>query len=651
MTESLSNTTVPSASADQSTVSKSREMHYRADVDGLRAIAVLGVFAYHANIGSFLGAFTGVDVFFVISGWLITSQIVAGIANGTFTIGGFYRRRILRIVPALLAMLMVVMVWGSRHLYPDELIRLAQGVVATVFSSANLYLYSTGGYFDDKSSVNPIIHTWSLGVEEQFYIVLPLLLIGIARWLPKWRNHILTGLLLVSFAVSVALTSTNINGAFYLPQSRGWELLIGSMLALAPGLVIRQRWARELISLSGLAAILYTFHFYNRHTVFPGVAALLPCIGSAFLIGAGGSGKSTVSSVLSWRPLVFIGKISYSLYLWHLPLIVMQRVERFMDTGLSITFDRVLVVLLAFVASILSWAFIEQPFRKARGFSVSNKVRVAFAVGGMAVVCLAAIGFIRYQGLPGRFSSEELKAAAYLSWDPTNDYRQGTCFLFNEADFSTFDRKVCMARSPEKKTYLLIGDSHAAHFYAGLKQVYGDRYNILQANVTSCLPILSDRNGTSTCNQMDRYIFDQYLPTHPVDLLIISARWDISNVKGLKETIDWTTSHGIPTAIIGPTVEFDVQLPRLLAAELSPNHKTAPLSSHVLDRYRSLDAAMASMVATTSATYVDAFKVICPSDCTYQADGEPIMFDAAHLTKSGSIFIASTLKQRGSLAY
>jgi peptidoglycan/LPS O-acetylase OafA/YrhL len=639
-----------SNSESDSIGSKPLHMEYRADVDGLRAVAVLGVFAFHANVSALLGAFTGVDVFFVISGWLITSQIVAGVANGTFTIGGFYRRRILRIVPALLAMLLVLMVWAVNHLYPEELIRLAQGVVATVFSVSNLYLRRTVGYFDDSSAINPVLHTWSLGVEEQFYIVFPVLIMAIARWWPRRRNIILIALAVLSFITSVNLSHSDLNGAFYLPQSRGWELLIGSLLAIAPQLTIKARWLRELISCSGLAALLFAFHFYNRHTPFPGYAALLPCAGTAFIILAGGLGKTTVSSVLSCRPLVFVGKISYSLYLWHLPLIVMQRVDRFVDTGFSARVDGALVVLLAFAMAILSWMLVEQPFRRKRGFSVSNNVRVALAVCGMAVACLTSLWIIRVQGLPNRFSPRELKAAAYLSWDSTTTYRRGTCFLMNNINFSSFNKEVCLARSPEKKSYLLIGDSHAADLYAGLKQLYGDRYNILQANAIGCLPMLSDRQGDSPCNEMNRYIFNEYLPTHSLDLLIISARWDGSSVERLRETIEWTTAHGIRTAIVGPSVEFDGQLPRLLAASMRKDG-LGSLPLHVLTKFGVLDNEMASMVATTQATYLSVYKTICPSQCTYTSNGEPIMFDTAHLTKSGSVFIASSLKQSGRLVY
>ena len=640
----------PSSHKSETTNSTSRHAQYRPDVDGLRAVAVLGVFAFHANVSALLGAFTGVDVFFVISGWLITSQILSGVAEGTFTISGFYRRRILRIVPALLAMLLVVMIWGGYHLYPDELIRLAQGVVATVFSVSNLYLRKTVGYFDDSSAINPLLHTWSLGVEEQFYIVFPALIIAIARWWPKRRNFILVSLAILSFIVSVKLSHSDLSGAFYLPQSRGWELLIGSLLAIAPGLNIRARWVRELIALSGLGALLFTFHFYSRHTPFPGYAALLPCVGTAFLILAGGSGRSTVTSFLSARPLVFIGKISYSLYLWHLPLIVMQRIDRFVNTGVSKTLDGALVVLLAFVIAVLSWVLIEQPFRSKTGFSVSNRVRVAFALGGMAAACLAGLWLIRVQGIPDRFSTQELKAASYLSWDSANAYRRGTCFLMNDAGFSSFNKDICLARSQDKKTYLLIGDSHAADLYSGLKLVYGNAYNILQANAIGCMPILSDRTGTSPCNEMNRYIFDEYLPTHPVDLLIISARWDATNIEHLRETIEWTTARGIRTAVVGPSVEFDAQLPRLLAASIH-SKETSTLPAHVLAKYEVLDTQIASMVAKTQATYIDAFKTICPSQCTYMSNGEPIMFDTAHLTQSGSVFLAASLKESGRLIY
>ena len=304
---------------------------YRPDIDGLRAIAVVSVILFHLN--ALRGGFVGVDIFFVISGFLITSLLWKEIqATGTVSLIGFYDRRIRRIFPALFAMFAVSWVVGFLYLFPNEFTAFARSMLAALLSVANLFFWRESGYFAAAASTKPLLHTWSLGVEEQFYVLFPPLLALLYKLSARRLKLSLTVLALLSFALCVALTRSSPDAAFYLPVTRAWQLLFGSLLALNDLAVLRHRLWRNAAALLGLLILGYTLLRFSSATPFPGYMALLPTLAAALLIAAGTKGKTLVGRVLSFKPFVFVGLISYSLYLWHWPLIV------FADHGLPIRF-------------------------------------------------------------------------------------------------------------------------------------------------------------------------------------------------------------------------------------------------------------------------------------------------------------------------
>ncbi len=314
-------------------------LKYRADIDGLRAVAVLSVLAFHIGLSRFGGGFVGVDVFFVISGYLISSIIFADINASRFTITGFYERRIRRIFPALVAMLVVASVVAVIYLLPGELVDYAKSLLAATGSASNVYFWSHSGYFASPTS-KPLLHTWSLAVEEQFYISFPLFLLLVRRFWPQRLRTAVVALFFLSFVSSCVVVSRNADTAFYMPYTRAWELLLGTLLSLNIFPRLRLAWTRNVATLTGIGMIGWSVLFYSQETLFPGASALLPCVGSALIIWAGEGGTSLVGSALSWRPVVFIGLISYSLYLWHWPVIVLRHMG--MLVGLSaITFGGV----------------------------------------------------------------------------------------------------------------------------------------------------------------------------------------------------------------------------------------------------------------------------------------------------------------------
>lgn len=347
-------------------------MKYRADIDGLRALAVVPVVLFHLGTTGFNGGFVGVDIFFVISGYLITGLIAEEIKTGRFTIGRFYERRIRRIFPALFAMLSCVLVAGAVLFLPQDMKSLNASLVATSLFVSNIYLWFSSGYFAKGAEMQPLLHTWSLAVEEQFYIFFPLFLMLAWRWGRHWRG--LTWMLLLgSLALSIYAVRYHADAAFYFLPTRAWELLLGSVIAFeamsldaASGSSAKKlniKMLNEVLAWTGIAFILFAVFWYGPATRFPGERALLPCVGAALIIYSGLSGSQTsVARTLSWPPIVFVGLISYSLYLWHWPLIVFAKYRNI--TALSVA-QSMAVLAASILMSVISWRFIERPFRRS----------------------------------------------------------------------------------------------------------------------------------------------------------------------------------------------------------------------------------------------------------------------------------------------
>src|SRR5580704_1090978 len=336
---------------------------YRPDIDGLRAVAVLLVVAFHTGIGKFRGGFVGVDVFFVISGFLISSVILAEISAGHFSIAAFYERRIRRIFPALVVMMFVTSFLAAKYFLPSELTDYAKSLLAATFSVSNFYFWRQSGYFDAPAALKPLLHTWSLAVEEQFYIVFPLFLVLIRKLFPERLRTAVVLFALASFVVSAYGAFYAPVSTFYMLHTRAWELLLGTIISLNILPDIKSPLWRNVATIVGLGLIVAAGVFYTSTTPFPGIAALAPCVGSALIISTGRSGSSVVGRALSLKPVVFIGLISYSLYLWHWPIIVFQGVGTFLVSGVSERVVKLAIIVASLIAGTISWKFVEIPFR------------------------------------------------------------------------------------------------------------------------------------------------------------------------------------------------------------------------------------------------------------------------------------------------
>ena len=422
---------------------------YRADIDGLRALAVLAVVLFHADMG-LPGGYVGVDVFFVISGYLITRLIAADLDRGTFSLADFWNRRLRRIWPAALAVTGVVLVAGWLIMLPYDLRLLGGDALAQVTMLANVRYWKGTDYFNASVDLRPLLHTWSLAVEEQFYVLFPLVMMGLWRFDRRLRIGMLAVVALASLLASVLCIGPRPMAVFYLLPFRAWEMLCGSLAAL----MARPAWlgtpSRHALSLIGIGAILAPCFTYCRETVFPGAAALAPCLGTVAIIAAGET--ACVNRFLSVEPLRRVGLASYSIYLWHWPILAFLRYV----LGLTLTMPVTLMALAAtVVAAIASYGWIETPLR--RGWPARFPGRFAVVLAALsALIGGSALALWKFQGFPGRLTPEARRLLAGEQF-PHRFKFKGT---MNE-DAGRHLEPIGEPTSEQGICFLLWGDSHA----------------------------------------------------------------------------------------------------------------------------------------------------------------------------------------------
>jgi peptidoglycan/LPS O-acetylase OafA/YrhL len=623
---------------------------YRPDVDGLRAIAVLLVMAGHLRT-RVTGGYVGVDVFFVISGYLISGTILSELALGKFSVVNFYERRIRRIFPAMLVMMAVVSILAYRYFVPSEVEAYAKSLVAALFSGSNFLFWHDAGYFDAQSELKPMLHTWSLAVEEQFYIFFPLFLMLIRRWFPKRMKPAILGVGLVSLIAASLIVIRNPTAAFFFAPLRAWELLAGTVVSQHYVPQLRTVLSRNIASALGLLLIVLPALIYTAATMFPGLGALPPVLGAALIIAAGETGPSAVGKLLAWRPVVFIGLISYSLYLWHWPIIVFQDTSSILLSGIAITTRaKLLVAVVSIVVGALSWKFVEQPFRKGR-FRPSR--RGVFAMNGIALAVMTVIGvlMISSHGLPGRFPDDARRIAAYTTYDERPLYREGVCLLENGTTLANFNQQVCLGAPNGKRSLLILGNSHGAQLWPGLSTVFADR-QVMQANTTGCRPtvVASDAHQTGICKELFGFMYNDYLLKNHVDTVLIAGRWVDGDMPALAKTVAFAQAHGIVVVVVGPGLEFGMPEPRVVAMELRSGSPER-IDGFRLSQPRETDLKMADLTRNVwHVPYISQYEDLCTPQCpVYASPGVPMLFDTDHLTAEGSVLLAKVIREKNEL--
>lgn len=515
---------------------------YRPDIDGLRAIAIIAVLLFHAKTAGFTGGYVGVDIFFVISGFLITSIIVREIKEKRFSLLTFWERRMRRIIPALTVVLSFTLALGYFIiLFPIDFIDLGQSTLAQSLFLANIFFMRNSGYFAGPSETAPLLHMWSLSVEEQFYIIFPLLMLLLFRYARKLIIPILIAIGILSLIYAYYLISltpgnsfslpgvpniwanaTNAKAAFFMLPARAFELIIGAVLALTT-FTVAKRSVAELLSWSGLVMILYAIFAFTPETAFPGLYALLPTLGTAAIILANTKHQTSLGAFLSFPLFVGIGLISYSLYLWHWPLLVFAKVH--LNTDILTTTQTLSMLLLACVLSYLTYRFVETPFREKRALAR----RTPMLVGGFAsLLILASIGyFISFSnGMPERVS-DKARAVAEASvdfWD-----RRSECFVNS---FNTTN-EPCYIGNQAKDTvdFVVAGDSHGASLLPVIDATAKES-GLRGATFLSpgCLPVFgtSPERIVQKCEDVKR-LAEAFTKEHDVQNVILVSRWSSYN--------------------------------------------------------------------------------------------------------------------------
>ncbi len=633
---------------------------YRPDIDGLRALAILPVVLFHFRIPHFTGGFVGVDVFFVISGYLITSLVTGEMASGAFSIVRFYERRVRRIFPALFAMLALVTAAACVILFPFDLVRYARSLCATAFFAANFEFWQQAGYFDVSADQKPLLHLWSIAVEEQFYLLFPaiLLLIGNRR---RLRMAGVIGILLASFGFSVWAAVHAEAAGFYLLPSRAWELMLGAALALEAVPAIRSGALREAAGVSGIVVIGCAVFTLSPDTPFPGAYALLPCVGAALVIHSGRGEDTFVRRVLALRPLVFVGLISYSLYLWHWPIIVFAKYVLFRDLSVA---ERCLLLVASFVLAILSWWLVEQPLRRP----VRRRMLFPAAATAMAVAFSCGAFAVTTAGLPQRLSP---KLQQILAEQDDHEPRIDHCFALT-ADDVTNGRLCTIGVSKGSPSFLLWGDSHADAILPAVAEIARRTGRTgLFAGAASCLPLLGITTSTLTCKPFNDAVEKVALGAN-IGEVILQARWakyadgatygdephghvvitdsqsqdppppDNHAVfeRGLERTVRELTAAGKKVVLVASVPEIGYPVPAVLARRALAGQylDLAPSRNAYLQRQHFVLEAFAQMQKLYGVAVIYPHELLCTNGrCAVALNGIPLYRDEHHLSVYGAL--------------
>ena len=616
-------------------------MTYRPEIDGLRAIAVLGVLLFHAGIPFLSGGYVGVDVFFVISGYLITGIILDDCRKGRFSILAFYGRRVRRIFPALIVVLACSLIAGWFLLLPIHYEMLSKEALAAALFVPNFLFWSEAGYFDTKAILKPLLHLWSLGIEEQFYLVWPLTLLFVAR------QRILTIRILIivtifSFALSVYMTPKNAASAFYLPQFRVWELSLGALIACI-GPLPASATTRSRASVLGLAGIALAMVFFKPDSRFPGYIAALPTLATAAVIW---SGRDAVAAryFLSSNAVVYIGLISYPLYLWHWPLLSLAR-YRHIEGPLSSAG----LLIASFILAAATYELAEKPFRKLN----IEKAFHPLIIGMASTAGVAAIFFFS-GGVSYRYPKDVASILSTMKYDYETDSRLYSCWLVDVRGPQEFAPE-CLSGNANHDGILVWGDSHAARLYPGLRRAFPD-LTIWQTTRSSCLFF----GGTEECNHTNAVALNAIETKRPQTVILFMAwvnyseDWGPASPLGmaLKNALTALQPLKVPNLIVlGPAPYWgDLALPQQAYEEWQRSGQI-PLRLDGLKRSTTkVEGQLKAISESSGAAFISLTDFLCDvSGCLVHIPdkpGELFSWDTGHLTTAGAEYVASHILNR-----
>lgn len=632
-------------------------MTYRPEIDGLRAIAILSVLIYHAGFDWLPGGFLGVDIFFVISGYLITRLILIDFSAGTFSYVQFYLRRAKRILPALLFVLMITLLLGYLVLLPTEYFDLSRSALSVVLFVSNIFFWTESGYFDGASQLKPLLHTWSLSLEEQYYILFPVLLSFLVVREKRTIVSILAIMTALSFGFSIMVRDIDPMANFYLLPSRAWQLLVGSLCAFVPHTL---NPTNGKIALFGFTTLLFSVFTVNSSMNLPGYTTILPTLGTAAVIVFATS-KNFVGKLLAHRLLILIGLISYSAYLWHQPIFALSRV--YIAEELSTIMSCILLLVTALL-SYFSWRFVERPFRRNDNFWGKNNNFIIILLVANSILLAMIISVQKSDGFQGRF---EIPASVYQSL--TRSEKTEECFDIKDIE-RTQKWNCVLGDTYATKAVVVFGDSHALAMLPAFDEAAKlTSTKIYFVGASGCTPLLgihalrSDQK-VRNCHNLNKLVLD-FAEEENITSVFLIARWsyytdggysgeelsfiskDPKGAKnktasresfshGIKTTIQEYRSKGIEPVFIRQIPE-QLENPLNLYAASKTRNMPIHLSSVLRVEHQKLQSFVEQQFFINDAFSLDFSDELCGDiHCSVGNPRRSFYFDSNHLSVTGA---------------
>jgi peptidoglycan/LPS O-acetylase OafA/YrhL len=654
--------TSPTIQGPQRYGNRAGAFDYRPEIDGLRALAVIPVILFHAGFGVFRGGFVGVDVFFVISGYLITTLILNAKKTGQFTIAGFYERRARRILPALFFVMLACLIPAWLWMLPDQMKGFSQSLIAVSAFVSNIFFRNTGGYFDSLAAEKPLLHTWSLGVEEQYYVVFPIVVVLCWRLGRKRLAWIVAAAAIASFGLSEWWWRQDPVANFYLAPTRAWELLLGSVVAFASfDTPLHRRFAQrqnDLLAGLGLALLVGSVFYCSEAMPFPSAYALPPTLGAALVIGFANS-NTMVARLLSMKWIVGIGLISYSAYLWHQPLFAFARILTLNTVEKHVM---ALLAVLSLPLAFLTWRFVEVPFRRRGAFS-RKTIFSAGVVMSLTFVGVGTLGSLVPQSSDG----------AYL--------KRPNFGLSSQCEFATDFTPIPACVTSSEPRFVVWGDSYAMHLVPALV-ASAPGIKLAQATRSVCGPLIDvgpflnaasyyNRSWAEECIKFNRSVisyienekavevvvlsspFVQYVAESYFSLLTPAGEGQPSlqfAVDAMKKTIDTLRRAGKRVVLVAPLPRADYNMGDCAERLLLGKPVLGRLDSCRFDREayaKRHKNELAFLEQMEKDGYVKVFwfeDFLCDNgSCVTTKDGVSIYRDVEHLSYSGSEYLGRSI--------
>jgi peptidoglycan/LPS O-acetylase OafA/YrhL len=639
------------------------EKNYRPDIDGMRGFSALIVVIFHLNKDYIPGGMCAITWFFVCSGYLITRNIVHDLESDKFTFSHFYLRRVRRLFPAHIVVLFLTLLVGTCILSPADLMEMGKSSVAVSLFSGNIFFATVTGYFDSDVYQKPLLHTWSLSLEEQYYFIWPFLVVLFLRFKSSFFSvsFLLFGIVL-SLLLASWMSGQNPQAAYYLLPSRMFEFMAGSLMVWLVPYRIKSKLILELMGVLALAAIILPLFFYRLDTIYPGVAVIVPVVAICLLIYTGP--RKLTGRIFNNSFFIAGGLISYSLYLVHWPIITLYKYYFVIDV--LALHEQVILMAVAIFSASLIYHYVETPFRFSRNTShddkrLNNKLFVISTIWLTAASAILGASIYKGNGWTWRVPIE-VRNAVVSAERTTNEVKYGRreCHLDKRGHIQPyFDRNKneCLKLMPGKRNYLLIGDSTAAMLYHGLSKTFPD-INFMQTTSAHCQPMLGATGKVYTrpgnqadllCELVMSYIYDEFLPTNPsIDRVIIATRisHDPYWAEKLRSTIGYLQSIGQTPLFVLQGRKFDSSVPQLLQHAGSFKQANRILEQHRFkDNSAKINLTSIRVLEEMGVPYIDSLELLCPGgSCVNFYNSAPLYNDDIHFTNEGTIFFAEKVR-------